>query len=154
MALISFNTASNNDERMPLFELGCKNETSSNLHGLAECTYNGRMDGKLEQLEFYRHVSTFKFVFSPHGAGLDCYRTYEALYLGCYPIVKKSSLDVLYENLPVLIVTEWSDITKEQLDETYENFQAREFDYTKLYRQYWHDRFRSHFAPRRGKLGT
>jgi hypothetical protein len=112
MALISFDTGTNIIERMPLFELGCKNETSSSLHDLAECIYNGKMDGKLEQLEFYRFVSTFKFVFSPHGAGLDCYRTYEALYLGCYPIVKKSSLDVLYENLPVLIVGEWDDITR------------------------------------------
>jgi hypothetical protein len=154
MALISFNTDSNKEERMPLFELGCKNETSSSLHGLTECTYNARMNGKLEQLEFYRHVSTFKFVFSPHGAGLDCYRTYEALYLGCYPIVKTSSLDVLYKDLPVLIVGEWDDISKDLLDETYEEFQAREFDFTKLYRRYWHDRFRSHFALQRGMLGT
>ena len=146
MAFMSFSVDSNKKERVPLFELGCQNKTSP-LHGLVECSYKV-FQSQQERLDYYRYVSTFKFIFSPHGVGLDCFRTYEALYLGCYIIVKTSSLDVLYQDLPVLIVQEWSDITKELLDETYEKFQAREFDYTKLYRQYWNTRFRSDFlAP-------
>src|SRR3990167_2803914 len=33
------------------------------------------------------------FVLSPHGHGMDCHRTWEALLVGSYPIVRRSSLD-------------------------------------------------------------
>lgn len=145
MAIMAFGVHSNVGERQPLWDLGCGAIASPNLRGLVECFYNGT--GVLDkQVEFYRYISTIKFVFSPHGAGLDCYRTYEALYLGSYPIVKTSSLDVLYENLPVLIVQEWSDVNKQLLEATYERFQQTKFDFTPLYRAYWSQRFRSHFA--------
>jgi hypothetical protein len=57
-----------------------------------------------------------KYVISPHGNGLDCHRTWEALALGCIPIVRTSSLDPMFNGLPVLIVKEWSDVTAEVLD--------------------------------------
>jgi len=63
----------------------------------------------------WAHQSKFELVISPHGGGLDCHRTWEALALGCYPIVKSSPLDPLFEKLPVLIVKEWSDVTQERL---------------------------------------
>lgn len=145
MAIMAFNVQTNPDERRPLWVMGCGAETNSSLTGLVECFYNGT--GSLgQQVELYKYLSTIKFVFSPHGAGLDCYRTYEALYLGSYPIVKTSSLDVLYENLPVLIVGEWSDVNEELLEATYERFQQTTFDYTSLYREWWSQRFRSHFV--------
>jgi hypothetical protein len=54
-------------------------------------------------------------VISPRGNGLDTHRLWEALYLGSLPIVKTSSLDLLYQNLPVLIVQEWEQVTEELL---------------------------------------
>ena len=51
------------------------------------------------------------FVISPHGRGLDCYRTWEALFVGCIVIVKRSPLDGLYRDLPVVIVDDWREIT-------------------------------------------
>jgi hypothetical protein len=53
------------------------------------------------------------FVLSPFGNGLDCHRTWELLFFGAIPIVKTSSLDRLYVNLPVIIVKDWSDICSE-----------------------------------------
>ena len=44
---------------------------------------------------------------SPQGNGLDCHRTWEALILKTIPIVRTSSLDPLYEGLPVVVVHEW-----------------------------------------------
>ncbi len=35
----------------------------------------------------------YSFVLSPHGNGLDCHRTWEALLLGCIPVVKTSAID-------------------------------------------------------------
>jgi hypothetical protein len=54
--------------------------------------------------------SQHAFVISPHGRGLDCYRTWEAMFAGCIPIVKRSPLDALYRDLPVAIVEDWREI--------------------------------------------
>ena len=55
-------------------------------------------------------MSKYTFVVSPFGHGFDCIRTFEALCLGCIVIMKKSFLDIIYQDLPVLLVDEWSDI--------------------------------------------
>jgi len=56
------------------------------------------------------------FSISPHGNGLDCHRTWEDLVLGCIVIVKTSPLDPLYAGLPVVIVKDWNEITRENFD--------------------------------------
>ncbi len=63
------------------------------------------------RIESWKHMIQYKFVLSPHSNGLDCHRTWEALLLGCIPIVKTSPLDSMYDGLPVLIVQDWSDVT-------------------------------------------
>jgi hypothetical protein len=92
---------------------------------------------RLERFSAYKKQSCFAFVISPHGRGLDCHRTWEALILGCIPIVKTSALDSLYEDLPVLIVNQWSDVTKELLSQTVTAFANREYAYEKLTLEYW-----------------
>lgn len=64
----------------------------------------------------------FAFVLSPHGNGLDCHRTWEAIALGCIPVVKTSPLDCLFADLPVLIVKSWTDVTDDLLRDTVERF--------------------------------
>lgn len=87
----------------------------------------------------WSNMIKYAFVLSPHGNGLDCHRTWEALVLGCIPIVKKSAIDGLYEDLPVLIVNNWSDINKELLDSTIQSFKNRQLNYEKLKLSYWID---------------
>lgn len=81
------------------------------------------------------------FVVSPHGNGLDCHRTWEAMCLGCIPIVKCSPLDPLFAELPVLIVRRWSDVSAELLQSTATSFREKhergEFLYDKLTIKYW-----------------
>jgi hypothetical protein len=77
------------------------------------------------------------FVLSPRGGGYDCHRTWEALVLGCIPIVKSSGLDPLFDDLPVLIVQEWSDVTAELLQRTRDAYAARTWNREKLYMTYW-----------------
>jgi len=81
--------------------------------------------------------SQYSFVISPHGNGLDCHRTWEALTLGCIPIVKKSNLDSLYTDLPVLIVDKWSDVNEELLQNTVIEFKNKQFNYERLLLSYW-----------------
>jgi len=70
---------------------------------------------KVPRLELWREKTRYAFVISPHGHGLDCHRTWESLALGNIVIVKRSSLDALYEGLPVVIVDDWRDITEDNL---------------------------------------
>lgn len=69
----------------------------------------------LPRAELWARKAKFAFSISPHGNGLDCHRTWEDLILGCIVIVKTSPLDPLYEELPVVIVNDWSEITEENL---------------------------------------
>jgi hypothetical protein len=87
----------------------------------------------------WKNMIKCKFVLSPHGNGLDCHRTWEALALGCYPIVKTSGLDPLFDDLPVWIVKEWSDITAETMRQTASDFDCREFKMEKLTLKYWQE---------------
>jgi hypothetical protein len=76
-------------------------------------------------------------VVSPPGEGLDCHRTWEALCLGCIPILISTPLDDMFEGLPVLIVKSWSDVTRELLDRTVSEYSKKEWCLDKLYLNYW-----------------
>jgi len=92
---------------------------------------------EIPRMESWKKQAKYSFVISPHGNGLDCHRTWEALVIGCIPIVKTSEINNLYDELPVLIVTEWSDVTFELLSKTIESFKHKKFNYNKLTLQYW-----------------
>ena len=99
----------------------------------------------IKRSESYKNISKYSFVVSPFGHGFDCIRTFEALCLGCIVIMKKSFLDIIYEELPVLLVNEWTDINKELLDKTLFEFSNKTFNYEKLKMKYWIDLVQSHF---------
>jgi hypothetical protein len=92
---------------------------------------------RLDRIETWKNQTKYAFVVSPLGNGFDCFRTWEALILGCIVIVEKSPIDNLYIDLPVLIVDNYKDITKELLIETIEKFRLITFNYEKLYIEYW-----------------
>lgn len=96
-----------------------------------------RMDTWKKQMEY-------AFVISPHGGGYDCHRTWEALVLGCIPIVKTSKIDILYDDLPVLIVNDWKDVNVELLENTIAKFSNMEFRYERLTLSYWMQKIRQH----------
>ena len=100
---------------------------------------------KVQRGESWQRQTEYAFVASPRGNGEDCHRTWEALALGCIPIVKTSPIDPLYDGLPVLIVRRWENITKEKLEETIEKFSQMEFALEKLTLKYWVDRINLKF---------
>jgi hypothetical protein len=94
---------------------------------------------RLNTEKYLHEITQAKFILSPHGNGLDCHRTWEALYLGVIPVVKKSTLDPLYEGLPVLIVDDWCDLTEDFLEQKYIEMMSRSYRTEKLYIHYWLD---------------
>jgi hypothetical protein len=67
---------------------------------------------KVKRLNTWKTQSEYAFVISPHGNGLDCHRTWEAMALGTIPIIKSSPLDSLFEGLPVWIVKDWNQVNE------------------------------------------
>jgi hypothetical protein len=65
--------------------------------------------------ETWKNMVKYKWIISPHGNGLDCHRTYEAIALGCIPVVKSSSLDLMYKDMPIIILNDWNEISLELL---------------------------------------
>lgn len=91
------------------------------------------------------------FEVSPRGNSIDCHRTWEALILRSVPIVKTTSLDPMYEGLPVAIVKDWNEVTPQALADWRERF-ADWFDAPlpdQLFSNYWINRFHS-FKPQSG----
>ncbi len=87
--------------------------------------------------EYLEDLSHTVFVVSPPGNGEDCHRTWEALLMGCYPIVLSSTLNPLYEDLPVVVVSHWDEITEEFLEKKKEEFASKFWNLEKLYAPYW-----------------
>jgi hypothetical protein len=86
---------------------------------------------------YLQDLSRSKFVLSPRGNGLDCHRTWEALLMGAIPIVRTSSLDPLFSDLPVLIVKNWEIISPSYLNEQYELIRQKNYNMEKIFIQYW-----------------
>jgi hypothetical protein len=79
----------------------------------------------------------FLFVLSPEGAGIDCHRTWEALLLGCVPIVKRSEVSELLVRLPALIVDDWAQVRRDTLENFINEVNQKTFDFAPLFRETW-----------------
>ena len=79
----------------------------------------------------------YVFVLSPFGVGMDCHRTWEALCLGCIPIVCAPNFQKMFEDLPVLIINNWSQINEKLLIDTINMFKHKNFNYEKITLEYW-----------------
>lgn len=87
--------------------------------------------------------SQYQFVLSPHGAGLDCHRTWEALLLGCIPIVKTAKINDLFEDLPVIAVNEWEEINQHFLKSAAQEMAQKSYQLEKLATSYWKSKIKS-----------
>ena len=92
----------------------------------------------------WKNQTKYAFVVSPQGEGMDCHRTWEALCLGCIPIMISTPLNDMFAGLPVLIVNSWSDVNSELLIRTHFEYSRKEFCKDKLLLKYWLDDIQSH----------
>ena len=96
------------------------------------------------ELLWLRHAG-HAFEISPRGSGTDCHRTWEALLLRSIPIVKRSVLDALYRDFPVVIVDDWREISLAAMrswrDRLKDGFTPDMF--ARLTRDYWVERIRA-----------
>ena len=93
----------------------------------------------MKRTDMYKELTKYAFVLSPFGNGIDCIRTFEALILGCIPILHRSfiGIDSLYQGLPVIIVSNWGELTEEFLEKSLNELKDKTFQYEKLTMKYW-----------------
>lgn len=90
--------------------------------------------------ENWKIMRQYTFILSPFGQGMDCHRTWEALCLGCIPIICAPDFKKMFEDLPVLIVNDWNQINENLLNETMNIFKHKNFNYNILTLEYWKNR--------------
>jgi hypothetical protein len=61
---------------------------------------------RLTPREHYSVISRSMYVFSPPGAGSDCFRTWEALYLGAIPVVFREHWPFAHEDLSIKVISD------------------------------------------------
>lgn len=108
----------------------------------------------LSRRQLWRKWGEYAFVLSPHGTGLDCHRTWEALACGNIVLVPTSPLDSLYEDLPVRPVKDWSEVTPRVLDKWLEHYSGCEVKEEKLMSAYWADKMRTIAKAKMSSVGS
>jgi len=102
---------------------------------------------------YYLEIQRSKFILSPGGLGFDCYRHWEALYLGCIPVLETLNRTDgwfrVFHDLPVVWIDDYRNLTPEYLEQEYQKIIARatSFKYEKLTRQWWVNFIQSHVPP-------
>ena len=78
---------------------------------LSNCKHINKLNTREKSVkDFYDLASTYKFIISVKGLGIDCHRTWEALLLGAIVITNHTPLDILYTDLPVIIIDDWDEL--------------------------------------------
>jgi len=97
--------------------------------------------GKLSYTEYCEDMARFKFVASPLGDGGDSNRTWDALYMGCIPIVQN---DLIYKklDLPFLIVNDYSEVTNDLLNNYLNYYNDHKFKWEQATLSYWEKRMK------------
>lgn len=99
------------------------------------------VDATLDTTEFYRLLSTYKFVLCPVGNGVDpCPKAFEALILKTIPImIRTRNTEEVYSELPAVLVDTFESLP--DLDSIYESYKSEvEEDalLDKLSCEYWY----------------
>ena len=78
---------------------------------------------KLNPQDYYNELGKYKFVASPEGNGIDCYRHYETWMSKGIPIIERNAfIQKKYQGLPILWTTDYSEINDSYLERCYSQF--------------------------------
>ena len=78
-----------------------------------------------------------QFCICPRGNGIDTHRLWEALYLGCIPIVLESEILGCYAGLPILVVRNWEELFDMDFSHWSETVRSRRYDLRPLAISHW-----------------
>lgn len=91
---------------------------------------------RLEYKEYCETISSYRYIASPPGNGIDCHKTWEILYMGSIPIVLKNRIYKFY-NLPILQVNRFEEVNMKLLEDYLNFYNTHEYNWNQLYMKYW-----------------
>lgn len=120
-------------ERVPLYEM---------LHSKPWVTCGQPVNTFEGRKEFLKEIRNHEFVLCPRGNGVDTHRLWETLYMGSIPIVKNDIAHSEWQDLPILFINDWNEITEERLLAEKKRIESTSWNFEKLRVGYWIDRIR------------
>lgn len=116
-------------------------ERKKALAALSRLAISSRLSNRLNSKQYLNTLNKYMFVASPPGNGLDCHRTWEALYLNVVPIVLRSCAMESFSKagIPLLIIDDWDELcslSELDLQNTYDGMKKK-FNSPVLWMPYW-----------------
>lgn len=132
--LYGFTVGTNENERKPALEALERHPAADRLAPVNTRAYK-------------RILAGYSFVASPPGNGLDCHRTWEALYLNVVPIVRRSIMTEKFaQELPLWLIDDWrelEDYGEQELTGKYDELWNGPWNREALWFPYWENKIRS-----------
>ncbi|CAK0762660.1 hypothetical protein CCP3SC1_390004 [Gammaproteobacteria bacterium] len=88
-------------------------------------------------IRYLQALAKFDFCICPRGVGIDTHRLWEALYLGCIPIITSAEYLECHKGLPLLVIERWEDLLTMDLAASAREIRARYYDLRRLSLSYW-----------------
>ena len=110
------------------------------------CNMHPRTYNDSITLNYYKKILASKFMICPRGCGIDTYRMWDCIYLGCIPIIEKYEGYNQFNDLPILFIDNWRDIimlTPDFLERKWQEMLLLDYNYDKLNIDYWENCIRS-----------
>jgi hypothetical protein len=127
--LYGFSVSTNKTERLPAQKYISRHPAAVSVPD----RFNSR--------RYLQYLAKHKFVLSPPGNGIDCIRTWEAMYVDVIPIVKRSVATEYFFSLglPIWLVNDWKELdgyTPARLARKYNDLMSKA-NTSALYFGYW-----------------
>jgi hypothetical protein len=97
------------------------------------------------RINYLDNLRKYSLVPCPEGNGIDTHRLWETLYMGGTPVIIRSSyLPNILNDLPVIQIRSWDEISDKKLMESFwYKFKTTEYDFFVLNSNYWISKFES-----------
>lgn len=130
-ALCQFNPVTFTSERSHIIDMVLNNNIYADYYS---CLNGANFDLYIDNLTKY------EYCLCPRGNGIDTHRLWESLYCGCIPITKKQITHTFDEDLPLIFIENWEDVTESFLNKSYKNINHTLFKSPILTKQYWKEK--------------
>lgn len=114
-------------------------KTRKSVQQMLDARYPRAHQSRLTLREYRKRIMGSLFVPSPAGIGPDCFRTWEALYLGAVPVLLRNTIATsITDDLPIWIIDSWEELFDRSDRELYEKFEMFDrYPREKAFFPYW-----------------
>jgi hypothetical protein len=98
-------------DKTRLFDVSFNPETNLRERRRCLAATGLEVSSRLPYEMYLRRLASAHFCISPNGNGIDCHRTWEALYVRTIPVVTRSLVTDQHRDLPMVVLDDWSQFS-------------------------------------------